>query len=108
MDWLIAHERTGAVNIASPSPLPNADFLRELREAWGTKLGLPASEWMLEVGTRLMQLETELVLKSRHVVPTRLLQNGFEFQYPDWPEAAQDLCRKRRKGQRRRRSKTRA
>ena len=92
--WLIEHELAGAVNIASLNPLPNAEFMSDLREAWGTKLGLPATEWMLEVGTRLMQSETELVLKSRRVVPTRLLQDGFEFEYPNWPKAAQDLCRK--------------
>ena len=92
--WLIDNEMTGAVNIASPRPLPNREFMGVLREAWGTKLGLPAAEWMLEIGTRLMQSETELVLKSRRVVPARLRQAGFEFQFPDWPEAAQDLCRK--------------
>lgn len=92
--WLMEHEMAGAVNIASPSPLPNREFMQALREAWGTKIGLPATEWMLEVGTRLMQSETELVLKSRRVVPARLLQDGFTFEYPDWPEAARDLCRK--------------
>ena len=92
--WLMAHEMAGAVNIASPDPLPNREFMQALREAWGTKLGLPATEWMLEIGTRLMQSESELVLKSRRVVPARLRQNGFEFQFPDWPDAAQDLCRK--------------
>jgi NAD dependent epimerase/dehydratase family enzyme len=81
------------VNFSSPEPLPNADFMRVLREAWGTPLGLPASEWMLEVGTYLMQSETELVLKSRRVIPTRLLQDGFVFRFPGWSEAAQNLCR---------------
>ena len=94
IDWLMEHELAGAVNIASPNPLPNAEFMRALREAWGTKLGLPASEWMLAVGTFLLRSETELVLKSRRVVPSRLLQDGFEFQYPDWPGAAQNLCRR--------------
>ncbi len=93
IDWLIAHDMAGAVNIASPNPLPNADFLRDLREAWGTKIGLPASEWMLTVGTALLRSETELVLKSRRVVPSRMLQEGFTFEFPTWAEAAQDLCR---------------
>lgn len=96
--WLIEHEIDGAVNLAAPNPLPNADFLRDLREAWGTKLGLPASEWMLTVGTFLLQSETELVLKSRRVVPARLLQDGFQFKFPGWPEAARDLCRSWREG----------
>jgi len=93
--WLIAHENLeGVMNLASPNPLPNAEFMRVLREAWGTRLGTPASEWMLEIGTYLMRTETELVLKSRRVVPGRLLQDGFEFAFPDWNDAARDLCRR--------------
>ncbi len=92
--WIIEREHLdGAINLSSPGPLPNAEFMRVLRQAWGAPLGLPATEWMLEIGTFLMQSETELVLKSRRVVPTRLLQDGFVFQFPGWPEAAQDLCR---------------
>ena len=94
MYWLMEHDTLeGPVNIAAPHPLPNAEFLRDLREAWGTKIGLPASEWMLEIGTRFLQSESELVLKSRRVVPGRLMQDGFKFDFPDWPDAAQDLCR---------------
>jgi uncharacterized protein (TIGR01777 family) len=93
--WLIAHKnREGIVNLASPNPLPNAEFMRKLREACGTKLGLPASKWMLEVGTFFMRTETELVLKSRRVVSARLAQDGFEFEFPKWEEAARDLCRR--------------
>lgn len=92
--WLLEHEMDGAVNLAAPLPLPNREFLRDLRGAWGTRIGLPAAEWMLTVGTFLLRSETELVLKSRRVVPGRLLQEGLVFQFPDWPEAARDLCRK--------------
>ncbi len=92
--WLIDRELDGAVNLAAPNPLPNAEFMRELRRAWGTRLGLPANRWMLEVGAILLRTETELILKSRRVVPGRLLQSGFVFQYPDWSEAAADLCRR--------------
>ncbi len=95
VDWLIEHEELdGAVNLASPNPLPNSEFMRILREAWGTKIGLPAFEWMLEIGAFLMQTETELVLKSRRVVPTRLLESGFKFEFLNWQEAATDLCRR--------------
>lgn len=91
--WLIEHEEIdGAVNIASPNPLPYADFMRALRRAWGTRIGLPATEWMLEIGVRLLRSETELVLKSRRVVPGRLLEAGFTFQHPAWPAAAEELC----------------
>jgi uncharacterized protein len=93
--WLIDHDKLdGAVNLAAPHPLPNADFMRALREAWGIRVGLPASAWMLEIGTWLLRSETELALKSRRVVPGRLAQHGFAFDFPTWPEAARDLCRR--------------
>jgi NAD dependent epimerase/dehydratase family enzyme len=68
-------------------------FMRALREASGTPVGLSAGKWMLEVGALFMRTETELVLKSRRVVPRRLLDHGFVFKYPLWPDAAGDLCR---------------
>ena len=91
--WLIEREDlSGAVNISSPNPLPNAEFMRIFREAWGTKIGLPATELMLGIGAFFMRTETELILKSRRVVPTRLLKSGFEFEFADWEKAAKDLC----------------
>lgn len=93
VDWLIEHkELDGAINLASPNPLPNAEFMKILREAWGTKIGLPAFEWMLEIGAFFMRTETELILKSRWVVPTRMLESGFKFEFPNWQDAAKDLC----------------
>jgi uncharacterized protein (TIGR01777 family) len=93
LDWIVGREQlSGAINIASPNPLPNAEFMRALREAWGTRVGLPALEWMLEVGAVVLQTETELVLKSRRVVPGTLLRDGFRFAFPDWPAAARELC----------------
>ena len=90
--FLLESDLAGAVNICAPTPLPNADFMRELRRAWGTPVGLPATKWMLEIGTAVMKSETELVLKSRRVVPGRLLKEGFEFEFATWPEAARELC----------------
>ena len=91
--WLIAHEEIdGVVNVAAPHPLTNAEFMRILRDAMGIRVGLPATRWMLELGARLMGTETELVLKSRRVVPGRLLGAGFTFRFPDWPEAARNLA----------------
>ena len=93
--WLIDHEDLeGPVNLAAPQPLPNAEFMQTLREAWGHPFGMPAPELMLEVGARLFGSETELILKSRRVVPTKLLRSGFEFQYPTWAEAARELCKR--------------
>jgi NAD dependent epimerase/dehydratase family enzyme len=77
--------------MTAPNPLPNRDFMRVLREAWHAPIGLPATTWMIEIGTFLMRTESELVLKSRQVVPSRLLAADFQFSFPDWPLAAQDL-----------------
>jgi uncharacterized protein (TIGR01777 family) len=93
--WLMIHEEVaGAVNIAAPHPVPNAEFMRVLREAAGAAVGLPASRWMLEIGAAFMHTETELVLKSRRVVPGRLLEGGFSFAFPQWQEAARDLVQR--------------
>ncbi|MCS6910461.1 MAG: TIGR01777 family oxidoreductase [Anaerolineales bacterium] len=91
--WLIEHDDlSGPVNLAAPNPLPNAEFMRLLRAAWGMPFGLPASRWMLEIGALFMQTETELILKSRRVIPRRLQESGFTFHFPMWDNAARDLC----------------
>ena len=93
--YLMDHqELDGPVNLASPNPVSNADFMRTLRVAWGIGFGLPAAKWMLEIGAFFLRTETELILKSRRVVPDRLVQSGFVFQFPTWTEAAADLCRR--------------
>ena len=93
--WLITHDEiAGPVNLAAPGPLPYRAFMAALRRAAGVPIGLPATAWMLEIGARAMRTETELILKSRRVVPGRLRDAGFAFDYPTWPEAAQDLCRR--------------
>lgn len=92
--WLIDHDDvSGAVNLAAPNPLPNRKFMELLREASGVRLGLPASKWILEIGAFFLRTETELILKSRRVVPARLLEQGFSFRYPKWEDAARELCR---------------
>ncbi|WP_437523174.1 DUF1731 domain-containing protein [Sorangium sp. So ce726] len=82
---------SGPVNLASPGPLPYSDFMRALREAWGIGFGLPTTKWMLEVGAFVMRTDTELVLKSRRVVPGRLREAGFTFAFAEWSAAARDL-----------------
>ena len=96
--WLIDHDLAGPVNVAAPHPVPNAAFMRTLRRTWGTRIGLPATRRMLEFGTWLLRTETELVLKSRRVVPGRLTESGFAFEFPTWAAAAEDLCRRWREG----------
>ncbi|QKG23290.1 TIGR01777 family oxidoreductase [Actinomadura verrucosospora] len=92
----------GPVNLAAPAPLPQRAFMRELRAAWGVPVGLPATAWMAEIGALAMRSDTELLLKSRRVVPGRLLDAGFAFEHPQWPGAAADLVRQVRAGQGRR------
>ena len=95
VQFLIEHEELeGPVNICSPYPLPQEEFARILREAVGARLALPVPEWLVEIGTWLRQTESELVLKSRRVVPRRLLEAGFEFRFQTWAEAALDLSRR--------------
>ena len=92
MYWLIDHsELAGAVNVSTPNPLPYSDFMRAIRKAAGVPIGLPATRWMLAMGAWAMRTETELVLKSRRVIPARLIESGFKFEYPDWSAAATEL-----------------
>ena len=92
IDFLIADDSIdGAVNIASPNPLTQADFQQQLRSALDVKLGLPATKWMAEIGAVFMKTDTELVLKSRRVIPGRLMNCGFEFKFPQWSRAVTDL-----------------
>lgn len=81
----------GAVNLAAPHPLPNWEFMSELREAAGMPNGIPAPRPLLELACLLLRTESELVLKSRRVVPARLLDADFEFLFPEWADAAEDL-----------------
>lgn len=101
VEFLVDREDlTGPVNLAAPEPLPQRAFMRALRAAWRVPVGLPATRWMAEVGAFALRSDTELLLKSRRVVPGRLLEAGFAFAYPEWPEAARDLARRRRTGRR--------
>ncbi|RAS66075.1 hypothetical protein C8D87_104626 [Lentzea atacamensis] len=93
---LIREPIEGAVNLAAPGPLPQKDFMRELRKAWRVPVGLPANRLMAEVGAFAIRSDTELLLKSRRVVPGRLEEAGFEFRFPNWAEAAQNLVERRR------------
>lgn len=93
--FLVEHEEiTGPVNICAPHPLTQSQFQRVLREALGVRIGLPATAWMAKLGAIAMRTDAELLLKSRRVVPGRLLEVGFAFQFPDWTSACQDLVKR--------------
>jgi uncharacterized protein (TIGR01777 family) len=93
MEHLIQDEKAaGAYNFAAPNPIPNKEFMELMRKQLNVKIGLPAMEWMLEIGAFFIKTETELILKSRRVVPTRLLKEGFVFKYPTVEETLKNLC----------------
>lgn len=92
VDFLIAAEElSGAFNLASPGPLPNRDFVAGLRAALGRTWSVPVPRWTLEIGALVRHTETELLLKSRRVVPRRLLAAGFRFEFAEWTSAAREL-----------------
>jgi NAD dependent epimerase/dehydratase family enzyme len=92
VEFLLEHtELSGTVNVCGPAPLPNRDFMRAVRKAFGVPFGLPGPRLALEVGAIFLRTETELILKSRRVVPRRLLDAGFEFEFNTWPAAVQDV-----------------
>lgn len=97
VEWLTAHEEfDGPINLVAPNPLPNAEMMRTLRQVCHAPFGLPATDWMLEVGAFFLRTETELLIKSRRVIPGRLLQSGFEFKFPTIRSAVEDLCHRAR------------
>ncbi|MDP5200817.1 TIGR01777 family oxidoreductase [Flavobacterium sp. DG2-3] len=91
VDFIIEKELTGKINIVSPKPIRNAAFMQKLRKAVDFPFGIPLSKTLLEIGSFFIRTETELVLKSRNVVPKRLLDSGFMFKYENIDEAFRDL-----------------
>lgn len=92
IEWLTDHnEIEGAVNCTTPNAIKNVEMMKILRSTYGTPLGLPAPAWLLEIGAKIIGTETELILKSRWVKPTILLNSGFEFQYGKMEEAFHDI-----------------
>ena len=92
MDWLISHQDLqGPINVCAPNPISNDEMMRILRRLVGVPIGLPATRWMLEIGAFFLRTETELILKSRRVIPGKLIESGFGFQLPFFREAVEDL-----------------
>ncbi len=89
--FIIDKELTGNINVVSPSPKRNIDFMSELRKAVGIPFGISITESMLKIGAKIIQTEPELVLKSRNVIPKRLTENGFMFEYHNLEKAFKNL-----------------
>ena len=84
----------GTYNCSSPGPVTNSTFMNLLRKTTGYSNGLPAYKWMLKIGAALIGTETELVLKSRWVIPTKIMESGFNFKYPHLENAFNDIISK--------------
>lgn len=97
VDFLVDRsELNGVVNVAAPNPLTNADMMAEIRTAIGMPFSFSHPKWMLELGAWALRTETELILKSRRVVPGTLLEAGFGFRFSHLSEAIADLLQRER------------
>jgi NAD dependent epimerase/dehydratase family enzyme len=95
IEWIFNNKNIeGTYNCCSPNPVTNKEFMSRLRKTAGIKFGLPAYEWMLRLGGSIIGTEAELVLKSRWVVPAKILETGFEFKYPYLDAAFADIISK--------------
>lgn len=93
--WLADHdELEGTFNCCSPNPVSNEIFMQTLRNVTGRRFGLPAYKWMLRIGAKLIGTEPELILKSRWVLPKKIVQSGFTFKYPLLEEAIKEIVSK--------------
>ena len=95
VEWLIENDgASGIVNVCAPRPLTNAEMMRTLRKVLGVPFGLPAPRLLLELGAFFLRTETELILKSRRVIPGKLLDAGFQFRFETFDRAVADLNRR--------------
>jgi uncharacterized protein (TIGR01777 family) len=91
-EWFADHaELQGIFNCTAPNPVKNAELMQLIRKGYGMPLALPAPKWLLEIGAIVIGTETELILKSRWVVPKRLLNSGFEFTYERVEDAVREI-----------------
>ncbi|HCJ48822.1 MAG TPA: NAD-dependent epimerase [Microbacterium sp.] len=83
---------SGPVNLAAPTPTDNRTLMRTLRRVVGAPFGLPSMRWMLELAMWVLRTEPELVLKSRWVLPERLIQAGYRFVHTDLEQALREVA----------------
>lgn len=94
IEFIIQKEITGLINIVSPQPITNSDFMMKLRKAIRIPFGIPMNSFLLEIGSFFIRTETELVLKSRNVIPKKLMDNGFQFEFSNFEKALKNLLKK--------------
>ena len=92
IDFILQNDAIkGPVNLCSPHPISQGEFMKTLRETIGVKFGLPSAKWMIELSSYFIGIDSELSLKSRYVIPKVLMDHKYSFQFPDWKKAAEDL-----------------
>jgi uncharacterized protein (TIGR01777 family) len=92
MQFLLQNESLhGIFNLSAPHPVTNEVFMRTLRKKLKVPFGIPTPKFLLEIGARMIRTETELILKSRRVVPRKLRAAGFAFQYSQLDDGLGDL-----------------
>ncbi|WP_445710108.1 TIGR01777 family oxidoreductase [Flavobacterium sp.] len=91
IEFILQEKLTGVINVVSPKPIKNDQFMKQLRKAIGMPIGLPTPLFLLKLGAKMIGTEPELVLKSRNVIPDRLLQKGFRFKYDTIEKTFNDL-----------------
>ncbi len=92
LDFIEDHpELSGPINASAPHPVDNRSFMASVRRVLGVRFGPPMPRWMLELGAIGIRTETELVLKSRWVVPEKLQEAGFKFNHPELEPALRGI-----------------
>lgn len=95
IEWIADHKTiNGPVNCTSPLPLKNKEFMNVIRKTYGMPVGLPAPAWLLELGAVIIGTETELILKSRWVLPGKIKESGYEFKLPALQDAVKQILEK--------------
>lgn len=86
-------ELSGIFNCSAPEPVSNRELMKQIRTVMNVPFGLPAFKWMLKIGSIILKTETELVLKSRWVIPERLERKGYTFTFNTLDKALQDILK---------------
>ncbi|MFW5760911.1 MAG: TIGR01777 family oxidoreductase [Cyclobacteriaceae bacterium] len=97
VDFIIKSHLSGVVNLTAPYPISNAGFMKNLRVSLHMPFGIPQPEWLLKAGAKILNTETELILKSRYVIPKKLEQAGFQFNYRRVSAAFREILRGKNK-----------
>lgn len=85
------NDLSGPINVSAPNPVRNSQLMAILRKHLGRSIGFPTPAWLLKLGARIIRTESELILKSRFVIPEKLILSGFKFDFPHLEQALNNL-----------------